>query len=259
MKKGVIVVSFGTSYKETRKKCIESIEDKIKLTFSEYDVQRAFTSRMIIKRIEEQEGLKINRIEESISEMKANGITSILVQPLHIIPGYEYEKLRVAVSMANHDKNLNVHLNSPLLNREEDYDEVIKTVIARLPEAKEKEAVVLMGHGTEHHANACYSLLQAKLRDERDDIFISNVEGYPELEHIQTKLQGYKKITLMPFMIVAGDHAQNDMAGEDENSYKSILTDMGIEVECILEGLGQLNGIQDIFVNRIKNQLSEEV
>lgn len=255
MKKGIIVVSFGTSYKETRKRCIESIEDKIRNTFSDYDVQRAFTSNMVIKKIQEKEGLKVNKVDEAIKEMKDKGIKEILLQPLHIIPGYEYEKIQHAVKMANHHKGMKVELNAPLLNHEADYDEVVKSIIRRLPEEKSDEGIILMGHGTEHHANACYSMLQAKFRDVRSDVFIANVEGYPELEHIQSKLSPYRKMTLMPLMIVAGDHAQNDMAGNDDDSYKSIISEMGIEVECILEGLGEQELIQNIFVERVENSL----
>lgn len=255
MKKGIIVASFGTSYIEARKNSIESIENKVKEKFADYAFGRAFTSYMVINRIQENEGVKVNKVEEAIQAMKADGITDILVQPLHVIPGFEFEKVKRAVSLANHEAGLKVTMNPPLLNEEEDYDEVVETLLQRLPEEKAEEGIVLMGHGTEHHANACYSMLQAKFNDKRSDIFVANVEGYPELDHIKDRLTGYKKITLMPLMIVAGDHAQNDMAGDDEDSYKSVLTDMGIEVECILEGLGQQAGIQDIFVGKIEDAL----
>jgi sirohydrochlorin cobaltochelatase len=255
MKKGIIVASFGTSYKDTRKNCIESIENKIKGKFADYEVVRAFTSNMVIKRIKEKESVETYTVETAIEAMSAQGIKKIYIQPLHIIPGFEYHKIRRAVSLANHKADMEVILGTPLLNEEEHYDEVVAALEERLPKSASDQGMILMGHGTEHPANACYSMLQMKLNDVRSDIHIANVEGYPELDHILSRVEGYKKLTLMPLMIVAGDHAQNDMAGDEEDSYKSILSEMGIETECILEGLGQNPAIQDIFVNRLADLL----
>jgi len=252
MEKGIIVVSFGTSYKETREKCIESIENQIRDTFKDHKVVRAFTSNFIIKKLKERDGIHVDTIHEAIEALKVDGIKEIYVQPLHVIPGFEYEKVQMAVKMANHDKETTVKLGMPLFNEEHDYDEVISAINESLPKTGDGEGVVLMGHGTEHFANACYSMLQAKYRDVRQNVHIANVEGYPELDHILDSLKQYKKITLMPLMIVAGDHAQNDMAGDEEDSFKSILEDEGIEVECILEGLGENKGIQKIFAGRVE-------
>ena len=252
MKKGIIVVSFGTSYKETREKCIESVENKIAQGFSDYEVTRAFTSNFIIKKLKERDGIHVNTISEAIEDMKSKGIERVYVQPLHMIPGFEYEKVKRAVSMANHDKGLNVTLGMPLLNEEEDYEVLIEALRERLPQTSKEAGVILMGHGTEHFANACYSMLQAKLHDVDSNIFVANVEGYPELDHIMDKLAGYKKMTLMPLMIVAGDHAQNDMAGDEEDSFKSLLEEKGMTVDCILEGLGENQGVQKIFVDRVE-------
>lgn len=255
MKKGIIVVSFGTSYEQTRKRCIESIENKISSEFTECKVARAFTSNFIIKKLKERDGIHVNTISEAIQDMKSHGIEKIYVQPLHMIPGFEYEKVKRAVSMANHDKALTVTLGMPLMNAEEDYELLIEAIRARLPKSGDEEGVILMGHGTEHFANACYSMLQAKFKDVNPNIYIANVEGYPELGHIIDDLSQYKKMTLMPLMIVAGDHAQNDMAGDDDDSFKSMLEEKGISVECIVEGLGENLGVQEIFLNRVKSLL----
>ena len=251
MKKGILVVSFGTSYKETREKCIESIENKIEKVYSGYTVKRAFTSNFIIKKLKERDGIHVDNPMEALEKMIELGIDEIHVQPLHIIPGIEYEKVKEAVILIKHKSNVKISIDSPLLNEENHYDEVIDALINRLPEQIKNEGILLMGHGTEHFANACYSMLQNKINDRRKDIFIANVEGYPEIDNIIKKItNNYAKILLMPLMIVAGDHANNDMAG-DEDSYKTKLEDEGIEVSYILEGLGQNEMIQDIFINRI--------
>ncbi|MEA1974642.1 MAG: sirohydrochlorin cobaltochelatase [Bacillota bacterium] len=251
MGKGILVVSFGTSYKETSKKCIESIENKIESVYVKYIVKRAFTSDFIIKKIKERDGICIDTPLEALEKMIVSGINEIHVQPLHIIPGFEYEKIKRAVVLVKHRHNVKITIGSPLLNREEHYDQVIEALINRLPNENDNEGIILMGHGTEHFSNACYSMLQNKINDKRKDILIANVEGYPEIENIMKKIKGkYLKILLMPLMIVAGDHANNDMAG-DEDSYKTKLESQNIQVSYILEGLGQNEMIQDIFINRI--------
>jgi sirohydrochlorin cobaltochelatase len=255
MKKGILVVSFGTSYKETSKKCIESIENKIESVYSKYTVKRAFTSNFIIKKIKERDGICIDRPLEALEKMIVSGINEIHVQPLHIIPGFEYEKIKRAVVLVKHRHNVKITIGSPLLNKEEHYDQVIEALLNRLPNENDNEGIILMGHGTEHFANACYSMLQNKINDKRKDVLIANVEGYPEIENIMKKIEGkYQKILLMPLMIVAGDHANNDMAG-DEDSYKTKLKSQNIEVSYILEGLGQNEMIQDIFINRIAESI----
>ena len=251
MKKGILVVSFGTSYKKTMKECIESVEDKIKDVYSEYVVERAFTSNFIIEKLKKNDGIYINTPAEALEKMIANGINEIYIQPLHIIPGFEYDKVKKAASIIKHRIKVEISLGSPLLNEEENYDEMIDALLNRLPERDDNEAVILMGHGTEHFANACYSMLQNKINDREKNIFIANVEGYPKIDNIIEKIENnYSKVLLMPLMIVAGDHANNDMIG-DEDSYRTLLEDKDIEVNYILEGLGQNKMIQDIFVKRI--------
>ncbi|MCH4886556.1 sirohydrochlorin cobaltochelatase [Acidaminobacter sp. JC074] len=250
MKKGIIVASFGTSFTEVRKRSIEHIENMISEAFDKYEVRRAFTSNMIIKKLRQRDGLIIDTPSEAISRMVDEGIHDIHVQPLHVIPGYEYEKVKSAVKKYNHHSQVHITLGKPLLCEEGHYDQMVDILDKRL-KSKDNHAYVLMGHGTEHHANACYSMLQAKLNDNRNDMFIANVEGYPEIDHILLKVKRYEKVSLMPLMIVAGDHAMNDMAGEDDESYKSILEGEGIEVKCLLEGLGENEAIGRLFINRI--------
>lgn len=252
MNKGILVVSFGTSFEETRKKCIDSIENKIRESYTEYTIKRSFTSKMIIKKLKERDNLHIDTPFEALEKMIDSGMTEIHVQPLHIIPGFEYEKVKNAVAMARHRSDIKITFGSPLLNKDHHYDEVVETLVERLPKQEDGGGILLMGHGTEHFANACYSMLQNKLNDLRDDILLTNVEGYPEIDHVMDAIESkYKKMTLMPLMLVAGDHARNDMAGE-KDSYKELLEEKGIEVTCILEGLGQNQKIQEAFINRIE-------
>lgn len=249
MKKGIVVVSFGTSFPEVRKRCIESIEVAIEKAFPEYEVSRAFTSNMIIKKLLERDGLVVDKPLEAIQKMIDSGIESIHVQPLHVIPGFEYEKVMGAVRTIEKSSHIQVTIGQPLLSEEHHYDELIDAIESEIV-SSEKNGYVLMGHGTEHHANACYSMLQAKLNDRRKDVFISNVEGYPELDHVKDKLHDLEHITLMPLMIVAGDHAMNDMAGE-KDSFKTELIEAGKDVTCILKGLGEIEAVHQIFIKRI--------
>lgn len=251
MKKGILVVSFGTSYKETREKCIESIEKKIEKVYCDYVVKRAFTSNFIIKKLKERDRIYVDTPTEALNKLIESGVTKIYVQPIHVIPGYEYDKLVNAVLLVEKENNISITIGSPLLNLEKHYDEVIDALLHKLPRKNDDEGFILMGHGTEHYANACYLMLQSKISNKRDDIIIANVEGYPKIDDILEKIiNKFDKITLMPFMIVAGEHAVNDMIGE-RNSFKSILEKNNIKVEYILEGLGQNEKIQDIFVRRI--------
>lgn len=255
MKKGILVVSFGTSYEATRKKCIESIEKKIEESYSDYQVRRAFTSNMIIKKLKERDDIHVDTPLEALEKMVDSGMEEIYVQPLHIIPGYEYEKVRNAVIRMRHRTKVKISLGLPLLYEERHYDEVIDGLLNTLPEEKEHEGILLMGHGTEHFANACYSMLQNKIKDRRDDILLANVEGYPEIDHVIHKIENtYKKMTLIPLMMVAGDHAINDMAGE-EDSYRTLLEEKHIQVNCLLKGLGEREEIQHIFVQRIAEMM----
>ncbi len=253
MKKGILVVSFGTSYKATREKCIDNIENRIKNSFSEYIVRRAFTSNIIIKKLKEIDDIEIDKPYEALMKMIDEGIKDIIVQPLHVIPGFEYSKIEKSVSRANHIDGVSIRLGMPLLNNIESYDEMIEAVEFQFPELNDDEGIVLMGHGTEHFANAAYSLLQRRINEKRNNVYIATVEGYPELEDIISELKlKCKKLFLIPLMIVAGDHAQNDMAGDEKDSWKSILESEGISVECMLNGLGENEKVANIFINRIK-------
>ncbi|MDU1322266.1 MAG: sirohydrochlorin cobaltochelatase [Clostridium botulinum] len=256
-KRAILVVSFGTSYEESLKDCIESTENFIKESFKDYDIKRAFTSYMIINKILKRDNIKINNPMEALEELKKEGYEEVIVQPLHIMFGEEYEKIEQAVS-AFKDKFNVLKLGKPLLFKNEDYKIATEALKTQLPKLNKEEAIILMGHGTEHPANAAYFQFDYYLREHiNPNMYLCSVESDPSIESVIPKLKksGVKKIILMPFMLVAGDHANNDMAGDDEESWKNILKKEGFEVEVYLKGLGANREFQKIYKNHIKAEI----
>lgn len=256
MKKGILVVSFGTTHEDTRKSCIESVEKRIAEEFLWLDVRRAFTSNMIINKLKSRDNLIIDTPEQALKKMKDEEFDEVIIQPLHIIPGKEYGEIVETVKI--YEKSFKkLILGRPLLTLVEDYKIAVDALKHQLPELREDKAVLLMGHGTYHPANACYSCLQSVINDENLNVYVGTVEGYPELDDIIPKLKkaSIKEVILMPFMLVAGDHAKNDLAGE-EDSWKSILEKEGFEVEVYLHGLGENPEYQNIYVKHIKDAMA---
>lgn len=258
-KKGILVASFGTSYPDAMKSCIESTENKVKESFSDYEVRRAFTSNIIIKKLKERDNMDVDTVELALEKMKKDGFSEVIIQPLHIMPGEEYDEVLEMVAKYAKDKSFDkLIVGRPILYREEDYRIAIDALKNQMPELKKDEAVILMGHGSPHPANSSYSQLQFMLQESGyKNVYVGTVEGFPLLDNIIPKLKsdGIKKVTLMPFMLVAGDHANNDMAGDENDSWKSILKKNGFEVEIYLHGLGENKGVQDIYVQHIKDSL----
>ncbi len=256
-KKGILAVSFGTSYTDVIKNTIEKCENAIAESFPQYEVRRVFTSNMIRKKLKEKENIYINNLEEALDKMKEEGFDEIIVQPLHIIPGEEYHEkiLKPAGKYKNSFKELII--GRPVLTLYEDYEIFIEALKNQLPELTENKAVLFMGHGTSHPANACYSMLQLMLMETTPNVFIGNVEGYPELENVipRLKKEGIEELILMPLMLVAGDHAQNDMAGEDEDSWENVLKKENFKVETYMHGLGENKKFQELYINLIKDIL----
>lgn len=263
-KKAIVVVSFGTSYPETLRLNIASIEARIRAAFPAYEVRRAFTSRTVIKRLAERDGVQIDNEIQALERLRAEGYREVYVQPLHIVPGAEYDKVQGLVNCYAHEKERafeKIRLGRPLLyymgqdDQPDDYAIAVKALAHQLPAADPAGAVVLMGHGGVHPANAAYGVLQLKLEDAGlTNVYIYTVEGYPSLSRIIGKLKQsqVKRVTLMPFLLVAGDHATNDMAGEAEDSAKSQLLAAGFEVDVRLQGLGENTAMQDIYVAHLQ-------
>lgn len=249
MKKAVLVVSFGTSYKETREKTIEVCERKIKEAFEGYDFFRAFTSNMIIRKLKNRDNIHIENPIEALDRLHKEGYEEVIVQTLHIICGEEYTKLKEQISEYS-NKFEKITLGRPLLSQIDDYKETVEALKLQIPKLEDNEAIVFMGHGTEHEAHSAYPALDYMLKQENLKAYVGTVEGYPEIEEVIVNLKKDKisKVRLMPFMLVAGDHAINDMAGDDDDSWNTILNKSGFETKIHLKGLGENESIQNKFV-----------
>lgn len=255
MEKGILVVSFGTSHLDTMEKTISVIEREISERFQEYRVYRAFTSGMIIRKLKRTENLAVDTVQEALNRMKEDGIEDVIVQPTHIINGVEYDRMMKEL-MENMFLFRRIRVGKPLLSSVDDYKKSIHAVMAET-QLEDDEVLVLMGHGTDHHANSAYPTLEYTFHAlGYNQVLVGTVESFPELKNVMAKLEisGKKKVVLMPFMLVAGDHAKNDMAGE-EDSWKSELEDAGYEVRVIMKGLGEFEGIRKIFTEHLEEEI----
>lgn len=252
----ILVVSFGTSYNDSRDLTIGAIEEAIKDAFPDYEVRRAFTSQIIIDKLKERDGLQIDNVEEALDRAVEDGISTLVVQPTHLMDGYEYTDL--ADALKDYESEFEqVVLGEPLLSSDADFDAVAKAITEKTADYDDGEtAICFMGHGTEAESNSIYPKMQETLKAAGyENYYIGTVEAEPTLEDVLTALKdkgSYKKVVLEPLMVVAGDHANNDMAGDEEDSWKTILQGEGYKVECILEGLGQIPAIQDIYVEHTR-------
>lgn len=252
----ILVVSFGTSYNESRDITIGAIENAITDAFPEYEVRRAFTSQIIIDKLKERDGLEIDNVEEALDRAVADGIKTLVVQPTHLMNGYEYTDL--ADALKDYEEKFDqVVLAEPLLTSDADFDAVINAITEHTASYDDGEtAICFMGHGTEADSNVIYAKLQEKVTEAGfENYFIGTVEAEPSLDDVlaAVKEKGtYKKVVLEPLMVVAGDHANNDMAGDEDDSWKTAFENEGFEVECLLEGLGQIESIQQIYVEHTK-------
>lgn len=253
-KKAVLVTSFGTSHLDTLEKTIAVIETAIGEALPEFTLRRAFTSTIIMKKLRTRDGLDIDNVPQALTRLMDEGYRQVVVQPTHILCGEEYDKL--CALAAPFKEMMEISMGMPLLHTTEDYLNVTNVIPDLLAKPAEDEAIVFMGHGSPHFANASYALLQYLLEDiHAERTYIGTVEGLPTLNQVIGRLKlnpAIKKIRVMPLMVVAGDHAKNDMAGPDEDSWRSQLMAQGYEVECILRGLGEFPVIQQLFAARAK-------
>lgn len=258
--KALLVVSFGTSYNDTRAVTIEATEKVLSDAYPDYEFVRAFTAQIIIDKLKERDGLEIFNIEEAMDYLVENDFGTIVVQPLHVMNGAEYDDL-MAVIDEYEDNFSDIKIGKPLLSSTEDFENVVEVVAGEMPELQEGEALLLMGHGTHHHANTAYSALDYMFKYKGyDNVYVGTVEGFPTLNSIieQIEDKNYTKLYLMPFMIVAGDHANNDMAGDEEDAWKMILKGEGYDIEPILMGLGQMEGIQQMYLEHLESAIEGE-
>lgn len=248
----ILVVSFGSTHLDTLERCISSTEQAIAERFPQLPLYRAFSSNIVIRRLKEQ-AVDVDTIPEALKRMEADGITRAVVQPTLVLGGFEYDLI------ANYMKRcpqIDMELGQPLLTSEEDCSIIAKVLQAENP-LQEGEALLLMGHGTEHQANEMYSLLQKKLDELKWNCVIGTVEGTPTFEDAVTALKerGVSKAKLLPLMFVAGDHAKNDMAGDDEDSLRSLVEAEGITAEPIIRGLGESAAIRGEYIRRTQEAL----
>lgn len=246
----LLVVSFGTSYNDNRRMTIGAIEEKLETSFPEYSVRRGFTSQIIIDHVKKRDNVVIDNVKESLERAVNNKVKNLVIQPTHLMNGLEYNDL--VEEVANYsDAFEKVAIGEPLLTSEEDFQAVMKAITEATKEYDDGEtAICFMGHGTEADSNSVYAKMQDMLTEAGyANYYVGTVEASPSLDDVLAKVQAgeYKKVVLQPLMIVAGDHANNDMAGEEEGSWKKTFEDAGYEVECIVRGLGEIEAIQDIF------------
>ena len=268
----LLVVSFGTSFNESRATDIGGIEKALQEAYPDWSVRRAFTSQIIINHIQARDNEVIDNVEQALARAKANGVKNLIVQPTHLMHGSEYDDLVDAVTAASGDF-LSVRIAEPLLGEvgtdasviNEDKEAVAKAVVAQTvadagfesleAAAQDGTAFVFLGHGTAHVAKVTYDQMQTQMEAlGYGNVFIGTVEGEPEdtaCEAVIEKVSeaGYKKVILRPLMVVAGDHANNDMAGEDEDSWKSMFTASGNfdQVDCQIAGLGRIEDVEAVY------------
>ena len=270
--KEILVVSFGTSYNDSRAQDIQGIEEALEQAYPDWSVRRAFTAQIIINHVQARDGEFIDNMEQALDRAVANGVKQLVVQPTHLMHGSEYDEMMDAVE-AYRSQFESVAMAEPLLGEVGNDATVInpdKAAVAQAitaaaladagydsleTAAADGTAFVFLGHGTAHVAKVSYSQMQTQLDTlGYDNAWIGTVEGKPEDTSAEAvieavKAAGYTKVVLRPLMVVAGDHANNDMAGEDPDSWKSLFTAAGLEVEVQIAGLGSVPAVQQLYVD----------
>ena len=258
--KELLVVSFGTSFNDSRRLTIGAIEETLQEKFPEWSVRRAFTSQIIIDHVAKRDGEVIDNVHDALERAVANGVKTLVVQPTHLMGGYEYTDLKNELAEYA-DAFEQIVLAKPMLDRDSDFGTVIDAICgAMYPYEDGETAICFMGHGTEAESNGVYEKMQGVLDAKgMEHYFIGTVEAYPDLEQVlaAVKQGSYKRVVLRPLMVVAGDHANNDMAGDDKDSWKSVFEAEGYQVECVLEGLGGLEAIRQMYVSHAQDSINE--
>ena len=237
--KELLVVSFGTSYNDSRRMTIGAIEQALEDAFPDYSVRRAFTSDIIIKHVAKRDGVQIDDVETALQRAVDNQVKELVIQPTHMMDGHEY---------------------NDLMEQAAQYADAFAITEWTAEYDDGKTAIVFMGHGTSADSNEVYQNLQDHLTaDGYDNYFIGTVEATPSLDDVlaAVKAGSYERVLLEPLMVVAGDHANNDMAGDEEDSWKSVFEKEGFTVECQLRGLGENEAIRQLYVEHVKSILEQ--
>ncbi len=278
----ILVVSFGTSFNDSRVTDIKGVEDALQEAYPDWSVRRAFTAQIIINHILAREGYQIDNIDQALQRAVDNGVKNLVVQPTHLMNGAEYDEMMEAVE-SYADQFETVAVAEPLLGEvgsdatviNEDKAAVAEAVVAAAVEdseydsldamAEDGTAVVLLGHGTSHTANVTYNQMSTQMSElGYDNVFVGTVEGEPEETEVEAVIAavseaGYTKVILRPLMVVAGDHANNDMAGDDEDSWKSMFEASGSfeSIETQIAGLGRIEAVQALYVEHTAAAMAE--
>jgi len=259
-KTGILLVAFGSSYPETRE-TFKNIESEVQKAFPSIDIRWAYTSKFIRKKLNKR-GEHIDSPTLALAKMSEEGFTHIAVQSLHVIPGAEYDALQKNVnSFRNMPKGIKeITLGKPLMFSHESMENLCTQLNNNLPkEISKNDALIYMGHGTHHQANIYYPAMQYYMWQKNKNHYLATVEGYPSLDEVikYLKEKKTKKVYLLPFMTIAGDHARNDMAGAENDSWKSILEAKGYKVKSILTGMADHKEVVKIWVDSIEESLEK--
>lgn len=256
MKKALLVISFGTSYADTREKNITACEQALAASCPERDLFRAFTSGMIIRKLRQRDNLVVDTPRQALERLAALGYQDVAIQSLHIINGDEFEKITAEVQQMQ-GRFQRLTLGMPLISSFSDYEALLAALVQQSPALGPDERLVLMGHGASHHAFAAYACLDHMMTSRRLPMRVGAVESYPEIDLLVADLvaQGVRKVHLMPLMLVAGDHARNDMASDDDDAWKMRFIRAGIPAQAWLQGLGENPAVRALFVQHLHQAL----
>lgn len=252
----LLVISFGTSFNDNRRLTIGAIEEAMEKAFPDYSVRRGFTAQMVIDHIQRRDGEVIDNVGRALDRAVDNGVKNLIIQPTHLMNGFEYNDVVDAVAQYTAAFE-SIQIGAPLLTSDQDFQivaQAMKDATAQYDDSK--TAICFMGHGTEADSNAIYAKMQQVMNDSGyANYFIGTVEAEPTLDDVLAAVQAgdYERVVLQPMMIVAGDHANNDMAGDGEDSWKTIFEGAGYPVECVLKGLGEYETIQQLLVDHVKD------
>ena len=254
----LLVVSFGTSFNDSRRLTIGAIENALEDAFPEYSVRRGFTANIVIDHVNKRDGILIDDLDAALKRAVDNEVKNLVVQPTHLMNGLEYDELTAKIAEYS-DAFDKVAIGEPLLTSDDDFARVESAITSWTSEYDDGEtAICFMGHGTEAASNAVYSKMQDLLTaDGFKNYYVGTVEATPSLDDVLAKVKegGYKKVVLEPLMVVAGDHANYDMAGDEEDSWKSVFEAEGFEVECLLRGLGENEDIRKIYIDHAQSAI----
>lgn len=257
----ILVVSFGTSYNDSRRLTIGEIEDAVAAANPDWSVRRAFTSQIIIDHIQKRDGVAIDNVKQALERAADNGVKRLVVQPTHLMNGLEFTDLIDELARYS-DAFESVTVGDPLLTSDRDFDLLSDAIVGETARYDDgKTAIVFMGHGTEANSNGIYAEMQRVLAEKGfNNYFIGTVEAEPSLEDVVNAVKSgeYTRVVLEPLMVVAGDHANNDMAGDEEDSWKSVFEAEGYEVESVLKGLGEIEAVRTMYVDHTTAAIEEQ-